>query len=1380
MCQVLEPSGIYLIVELMNLPTCHLCKWLCHWALLYSIAIILPGTLMANFFPPITTVLLNSNFENTTGDNAWVMGNELVRGSFEIAVPSPYNADAQPMELAAYEGTHTLVTDNRNREDIDGGTTTATSPDVVLPSVADSIILNFQYYLAHRANATAVDGITIRVRRSADDAILATVVNQQANGTVVGAVWSEVTYDMIALAGETVYIEVSASDNPGGSRVEAAVDALSITSYEDIDGIATTEVFCATFEDASADNNWTLSAFAFEGDWITATPTPYFTGGTQMEIGAIEGSDALITGVGSGIDLDGGPTIVSSPDITLPTGQDSIIFTASHYFSHYTNSSFDDRFIFQIRRSSDDAVLETVENAFGAASSRPAVWENDRIDLSAYAGETIYLWAYARDISNGSKVEAAIDNVKITAYLDEGPPVAAFPGAVYYDYYNNGIRDSVDIGIAGVTVSAYDDSGALVEQVITDANGDFTFSTLSSAVDYRVEFSTFPAGYFEGAFGPDSRTAVQFLRAGENVPLELGLIDPYDVCEEDPFLILSCFVEGAYNGTYSGSPAIVKVMQSADGHDFTGTTFEPGYQGVKIMDHQDVGATYGMAYDRNSKLFYAGAFHKRYVGYGPAGPDAIYVADMDGNLQGTIELDALTGTTNVAGSDVHDLSEIGGHVYDLGAGDVSFDAVGKRSLGDMELSDDHKTLYVVNLFDRKIYAIDVSDDDPSNATLVTSWNAPDATGASRHRPFGLAWRDGVLYIGSVDEDGTDGYIHTLDVTTGASSLVLTIPLGYSRQAFFGNANSTTTPSDWQAWAANSSVSVIEINDEIGYPQPMISDIEFTSEGDMVIGMRDRFGDQSAASKFFSSTSIERTWGISSGDILKACANAGGYTLETGNTGACANDGGGLDNSGPSGYEFYYWDIFALAANTWNPNVTSGAFHWETAQGALVQLPGKPYIIASVQDPFSDFSGGYLKFENATGGRYGVGSSSSTADLTGGYTIYESGDYNPSNTLPSSNGTAGKSNGLGDFEAACDVSLTVGNYVWHDADQNGRQDPSESPLRNVTVKIYQDGMEIGSVMTDSLGYYYFGGDSDHGLVGGASLTDSTTYEIRILIADAAANDGTVADIYGPTPVGLAADHIDSDGLIGPGETYVTHTFTTGEYGQNDYSFDFGFNSCESYLDSISYVGCSGDGYSIIVNGETYDESNPMGVDTMTTVLGCDSVIVIDLQFGTDGITSQTFDYIGCSGDGYSIVVNGVTYNEANPTGADTLTSVSGCDSILIVDLQFNPEAMVEAGMLPSAICSNSAVNLSDLGASISGGATSGQWSTMGTGTFDYGGNFGGPSPATTYTPGVDDIAAGEIILTLTSVDPIGPCEPVADAVLIRINDLSCSEFPWAGN
>ncbi|MEO5906522.1 MAG: SprB repeat-containing protein, partial [Saprospiraceae bacterium] len=103
-------------------------------------------------------------------------------------------------------------------------------------------------------------------------------------------------------------------------------------------------------------------------------------------------------------------------------------------------------------------------------------------------------------------------------------------------------------------------------------------------------------------------------------------------------------------------------------------------------------------------------------------------------------------------------------------------------------------------------------------------------------------------------------------------------------------------------------------------------------------------------------------------------------------------------------------------------------------------------------------------------------------------------------------------------------------------------------------------------------------------------------------------------------------------------------------------------------SETYNGCSGDAYSVVVNGTIYNETNPVGVEILVNSVGCDSIVTIDLNFVPLGNGTEVYN--GCSGDAYSVIVNGTTYDEVNPTGIEILTGTNGCDSIVTINLSFS--------------------------------------------------------------------------------------------------------------
>ena len=62
-------------------------------------------------------------------------------------------------------------------------------------------------------------------------------------------------------------------------------------------------------------------------------------------------------------------------------------------------------------------------------------------------------------------------------------------GAVYKELNNDGVNDANEIGVAGVTVTAYDSLGVVAGTAVTDANGDYDITGLTDTQDYRLEFT---------------------------------------------------------------------------------------------------------------------------------------------------------------------------------------------------------------------------------------------------------------------------------------------------------------------------------------------------------------------------------------------------------------------------------------------------------------------------------------------------------------------------------------------------------------------------------------------------------------------------------------------------------------------------------------------------------------------------------------------------------------------------------------------------------------------------------------------------------------------------------------------------------------------------
>jgi len=94
----------------------------------------------------------------------------------------------------------------------------------------------------------------------------------------------------------------------------------------------------------------------------------------------------------------------------------------------------------------------------------------------------------------------------------------------------------------------------------------------------------------------------------------------------------------------------------------------------------------------------------------------------------------------------------------------------------------------------------------------------------------------------------------------------------------------------------------------------------------------------------------------------------------------------------------------------------------------------------------------------------------------------------------------------------------------------------------------------------------------------------------------------------------------------------------------------------------------DGEQLVVNGTVYNQNNPSGTESLQTVNGCDSTVVVNLSFHP-AVSTQITPTL-CFGE--SLTVNGTVYNGNNPSGTEVIIggAATGCDSTILVDLSFS--------------------------------------------------------------------------------------------------------------
>lgn len=104
----------------------------------------------------------------------------------------------------------------------------------------------------------------------------------------------------------------------------------------------------------------------------------------------------------------------------------------------------------------------------------------------------------------------------------------------------------------------------------------------------------------------------------------------------------------------------------------------------------------------------------------------------------------------------------------------------------------------------------------------------------------------------------------------------------------------------------------------------------------------------------------------------------------------------------------------------------------------------------------------------------------------------------------------------------------------------------------------------------------------------------------------------------------------------------------------------------------------EGRSLELNGVLYDINNPSGSEIFPRAEGCDSTVFVNLNFIET--KRDTIHFNLCPGA--SVDINGVNYSEANPGGIERYIASTGCDSLVLIDLDFN---FIRESFFDTTIC-----------------------------------------------------------------------------------------------
>ncbi|MEM6797450.1 MAG: SdrD B-like domain-containing protein, partial [Acidobacteriota bacterium] len=370
-------------------------------------------------------------------------------------------------------------------------------------------------------------------------------------------------------------------------------------------------------------------------------------------------------------------------------------------------------------------------------------------------------------------------------------------GTVFRDLDGDGVQDGGEPGIAGIAVESFDASSSL-GTASTAADGSYTVAGGLPGEEIRIELVA-PASLdflrpgIDGAGTSPTLSFRTMPASGAGLDLDVAFANPGQHCQADPDLVINCFIRGDQSGT---GDTLVSIPYTASNN-----TPAPGDEALE----NQIGTTWGMAYQRSSDSLFLSAFQKRHSGYEDGSADGtgtIYrvIDPTDGTTGGVstfLNLNTLFGS-QVAGANPHPTGA------DFSVDAASYDAAGKLSFGDLDISEDETTLYVVNLADRRLYAIPLGDDPSAPVAPATSaevsrfdlFDLADCDGDGSNdlasdvdlRPFAVKVHDGQVYVGGVcsgesTQDNADlrALVWAFDPDAGTFTEVLDFgPLTYDR------------------------------------------------------------------------------------------------------------------------------------------------------------------------------------------------------------------------------------------------------------------------------------------------------------------------------------------------------------------------------------------------------------------------------------------------------------------------------------------------------------------------------------------------------------------------------------------------------------------------
>ena len=303
----------------------------------------------------------------------------------------------------------------------------------------------------------------------------------------------------------------------------------------------------------------------------------------------------------------------------------------------------------------------------------------------------------------------ALGSVPMMQAAQPAQAAGSITGIVFQDFNSNGTRDTsgangtaVDIGMAGITISAYDASGVLRGSTTSGNTGDYTLAATGSG-PYRIEFTKLPAGFeptTHGSTAGANATSVQFVPDGTSSNVNFAINQPCEYCQDGASLAEAMHKIDftLTNGVAGSEPTTTTVAIIGPNANHLQPNHTPAFTDVSFRSNvTQTGGLWGIAWDRTRRSLYVGSVFRRESDVGPSGIGGIYAVNPFAAAQNGVPFITISNVGDPRPGGQPDLADT-----------TAITAAGKAGLGGIDLSDDDSRLYVMNLNTRSLVQVDVA------------------------------------------------------------------------------------------------------------------------------------------------------------------------------------------------------------------------------------------------------------------------------------------------------------------------------------------------------------------------------------------------------------------------------------------------------------------------------------------------------------------------------------------------------------------------------------------------------------------------------------------------------------------------------------------------